>query len=242
MVKRIAMAAALVLALVGAGLCEEGPNKDNPLEKLKKVLKEMKMAEKLLAQLSLEKGTKAQEEALKELRKLDPEFVKKNEETLKNAAQQIRSAEQRMKKIIDDIDHILQNIKFSKGNSQSQMNIKSKDDKSKKGKSGKQKPKPGEADKIKKMRDKAEKKKGGSSGGKTEANSKGGPADRSYENTKPVPKVSPPRKASGAGRWGDLPSKHFRDIIHPEDQKIPQKYDNLVKKYFEMLAKKAKKD
>jgi hypothetical protein len=244
----------LLLALSSAPAPAQG---GNPIDELKEILRLMKLAEQQLATASLEEGSDAQKEAidklkksvdsmekgseeqkkaLEALKKLYEDVEKKEGEAADRLSKQMNNIEERMGDIVKNLDKIIQSVKMSQGQGQSQLDMKNmpKPKQDQPGKPRKEKKDQG----LKKM---GEQEKSGKKDGQKEANSKGDAAKKPYEARRPDDKTARHRKAIGRGRWGNLPPKIFGDIVHPEDFVIPRKYEELVKKYFTLLGKNASK-
>ncbi len=233
------LTAALVLAPAVASFAQEPQGEENPIEALKKILAQMQVAEKLLARMSLEKGSEAEKKITEDLEKLAPDAVSAEEKAVKDLSRMMDDVQKRMSEIVASLQKFLDSAELSESQGQSEMETpeagKPKEEK------GQQKDGAQKDDKLEKMGQKDESK-GGASGGEEES-PKAGQADKSYTpKKKPEVPVDPARKADGSGRWGTLPPKIFNDIVHPDDFPKPRKYEDLIQKYFEMLSKMSKNE
>ncbi len=239
--RRIAVVIALSLLVPCGFLAAQDPaEEEDPLDALKKILKEMQYAEKLLAKVALEKGSEAARKIEEDLEKIQPKVDGSQEKAVEGLSKQLESVEKRMADIVTAIQKFVENMKFSEGPQKSEMEMPE---------SGKPKESKGEQKKDGKKDDKLEKtgkqdgKKDDAGRGGKEETEKGGQAEQNYANKKPADKPEKPAgKSDGAGRWGTLPAKVFDDIIHPQDFPKPRKYEDLIQKYFEMLSKMSKNE
>jgi hypothetical protein len=229
---------------------EGGP--EDPIEALKKILAKMETVEKLLAKTRLEEGAAGQAEIEKELEELIKAGKLKQGEVLDDVAKQLKAVVDRMKDIDLEIEKIIQNVQMSQnqGQGSSGMEIKKpggeKDQDQSKGKREEeqknlQENNPGEEKKGDPAKGESEEKKEGEKKGGDGGKSGNDPAKKPYT----APGSEPPggaRRAAGEGRWGFLPPKEFQERLAQGKIKVPGKYEALVRKFWEMLSKKAEEE
>jgi hypothetical protein len=150
----------------------------------------------------------------------------------------------KMQAIDEEIEKVIQSVKMSQGSGSSGMEMQQG-----KEKSGEGQKKPGdkrkeeEDGKLKEMKPEdgeknGQKKTDGSDDGKKPGEGGSDPADKPYNAEGKSPDGASPR-AEGVGRWGNLPLKQFIEALASGKVKVPEKYETLIRKYMEMLAKKA---
>ena len=234
--------AALVLVAFagGSALAGQGEGQaEDPIAKLKKILKQMEIVEVLLGKARLDEAGEAQKKIIEDLKQKVKEGKLKEDEVIEEIDKQLKVVVKKMKDIDDDIEKLIQSVKMSQCSGGGGMDLDNP-----KGGKGKKK---GEKDKQKAEREKELKRlreeKAKREGAKKEDGKKPGddPAKRAYEAKGEGPRGKAPR-AEGTGRWGNLDPKEFREALASGKIKVPEKYKAMIEKYLEMLTKKATED
>lgn len=240
-----AISALLLAVLASPGVfAQGGGEEEDPIVKLKKILARMEQVEELLAKTRLAEGSTEQSEIIKALEQKVKEGKLKQEDVVAEADKQLQIVLKKMQGIDEEIEKVIQMAKLQKGGGGSGMDMKNPKDKDAEKQGEKRKEEKGDLKEMKpEDREKQAGKEKGKEGEKEGEKKEGGeggkdPADKPY-NAEGRDAAGGAKRADAGGRWGSLPLKEFNEALASGKIKAPEKYLNMIRKYMEMLAKKA---